>query len=128
MSTTKHTPGEWKAYGNLINRGTRAIAKAIPQLCEDEEKANARLTTTFWHVSNGQLYTGRNDLGLGLDKYKSSLRRAYGSLRGIKVIEATDEESAYRLAFFGMGAVSHQWLNVDGQAQQVTRSGMARFV
>ena len=79
--------------------------------------------TRYWHFSNGQLYTGRN--GLELDEYKASLRRAYGSLRGVKVIEASDEESAYKLAHFGVGAVS---MTFTETGEQIARQGFARFV
>lgn len=57
----------------------------------------------FWHVSNGQLWTGGTETTFAA--YKARLRKAYGSLRGIKIIQATSEELAYNLAFFGMGTV-----------------------
>lgn len=70
------------------------------------------MTTGFWHVSNGQLYD--NGLVMSEADYKARLRKAYGSLRGVKIIRSTDEQCAYKLAFFGMGATAYQHM-IDGK-------------
>lgn len=50
------------------------------------------MTKKYWHVSNGKLFTGGTDDD-GLKAYVSRLRKAYDSLRGVRVYEAITDDA-----------------------------------
>jgi hypothetical protein len=54
----------------------------------------------FYHTTgNGHVYNGHSD-ALNLTEFKRRLRKSYGNLRGVRIVQANNYQEAYKKLFF----------------------------